>query len=236
MTEGGDGTIGRYVTEETREKIRQKAIGREISEETRAKLSEAARVRTEGREAYWNSGKIGENRKKPVLQYTKEGNFIKEFGGVNEAAAELNMSATTIITSLKHKNIIGSKRNPYIWVYKSEYPDVPATVPSSLFCKDPDWKPTISEACRKSNLEKRANKQLSTKQIEAAINNGMKTAKSICQYDKENNLIAEFPSIIEAARSTKSDRRSIQRQLQNPVNPSNGRAWNNAKYIWKYKE
>ena len=71
MTEGGDGTIGRYVTEETREKIRQKAIGREISEKTRDKLSEAARVRTEGREAYWNSGKIGENRKKPVLQYTK---------------------------------------------------------------------------------------------------------------------------------------------------------------------
>ena len=64
----------------------------------------------------------------------------------------------------------------------------------------------------------------------------MKTAKSICQYDKEGNLIAEFPSIIEASRSTKSDRRSIQRQLQNLVDPSNGRAWNNAKYIWKYKE
>ena len=34
----------------------------------------------------------------------------------------------------------------------------------------------------------------------------------------------------------KCDRRSIQRQLQNPVDPNNKRAWNNAKYIWKYKE
>lgn len=236
MTEGGDGTIGRYVTEETREKIRQKAIGREINEKTRAKLSEAARVRTEGREAYWNSGKIGENRKKPVLQYTKEGNFIKEFGGVNEAAVELNMSATTIITSLKHKNIVGSKRNPYIWVYKSEYPNVPATVPSSLFCKDPDWKPTISEACRKADAESRKNRKLTDKQLKAFRENGAKIAKSVCQYDKEGNLLNEFSSLLEASRSTGIDRRGIQRQLQNPVDPSNKRAWSNTKYIWKYKE
>ena len=41
---------------------------------------------------------------------------------------------------------------------------------------------------------------------------------------------------LEASRSTGCDRRGIQRQLQNPVDPSNGRAWNNARYIWKYKE
>lgn len=64
----------------------------------------------------------------------------------------------------------------------------------------------------------------------------MKVAKPICQYDKEGNLIAEFTSIIEASRSTKIDRRGIQRQLQNPVDPSNSRAWSNTKYIWKYKE
>lgn len=236
MTEGGDGTIGRYVTMETRDKIRQKALGREVSEETREKLSEAGKVRTEGRIAYWESGKIGDNRRKPILQYTKEGNFIKEFEGINIAAKELGMSPTTIITALKHQNIVGSKRNPYIWVYKYEYPDVPDIVPASLYAKDPNWKPTISEACKNANIEKRVNRQLSDKQKQAAIDNGMKSAKAICQYDKEGNLIAEFPSIVEASRSTKSDRRSIQRQLQNPVDPSNGRAWNNARYIWKYKE
>lgn len=236
MTEGGDGTIGRYVTMETRDKIRQKALGREVSEETREKLSEAGKIRTEGRIAYWESGKIGDNRHKPILQYTKEGNFVREFEGVNIAAKELGMSATTIITALKHQNIVGSKRNPYIWVYKYEYPDVPDTVPASLYAKDPTWKPTISDACRKADAKSRANRKLSEKQLNTFRENGAKIAKSICQYDKEDNLIAEFPSIIEASRSTGCDRRGIQRQLQNPVDPNNSRAWSNAKYIWKYKE
>lgn len=235
LTEGGDGTFGRKHSEETKEKIRQKAIGREVDEETRQKLSEAGKVRTEARDAYWSSGEIGKNRRKPILQYTKEGDFIREFDGVNIAAQELGMSATTIITSLKHKNIVGSTRNPYIWVYKEEYPDVPATVPSSLFAKDPEWKPTISEKCREANLENRKNKKLTDKQKRAAIENGMKTAKSICQYDKENNLIATYQSIIEASRITGCDRRGIQRQLQNPIDPTNGRAWSNAKFIWRYK-
>lgn len=236
MTEGGDGTIGRYVTMETRDKIRQKAIGREVSNETRMKLSEAGKVRTENRQAYWNSGKIGDNRRKPILQYTKEGIFIKEFDGINIAAKELGLSATTIITSLKHENIVGSKRNPYIWVYKSEYPDIPKTVPASLFAKDPDWKPTISEACRNADAEARKNRKLTEKQLNTFRENGAKIAKAICQYDKANNLIAEFASISEAARTTNSDRRSIQRQLQKPIDSSSSRAWSNAKYIWKYKE
>lgn len=41
LTEGGDGTFGRMHSEETKEKIRQKALGRKISEETKKKMSEA---------------------------------------------------------------------------------------------------------------------------------------------------------------------------------------------------
>ena len=55
MTEGGDGTFGKVVSEETKEKIRQKAIGREVTEATRIKLSEAGKIVTEAREAYWKS-------------------------------------------------------------------------------------------------------------------------------------------------------------------------------------
>lgn len=234
LTEGGDGTIGRIVSDETREKIRQKAIGREVGEETRKKLSEAGKVRTEGREKYWNSGEVGKKRRKPILQYTKEGKFIKEFEGVNIAAKEIGVNATTIISALKGRNILASKRNPYIWVYKEDYPDIPPTVSSDLFAKNPEWKPIISEECRKANLENRKNKKLTDKQHQAAINNGMKSAKAISQYDKENNLIAEYASIVEASRATGCDRRGIQRQLQNPVDPSNSRAWSNVKFIWKY--
>lgn len=236
MTEGGDGTFGKVVSEETKEKIRQKAIGREVTEATRLKLSEAGKVITEAREAYWKSGQIGASRKKPVLQYTKEGEFITEYSGVNEASRLTNISATNIITSLKRRNVVESKINPYIWVYKEDYPDVPATVPASLFAKDPNWKPTISEACRKADLESRKNRKASEKQKQIALENGLKAAKAICLYGKDGSLLGEYVSIMEASRELKCDRRSIQRQLQNPIDPNNKRAWNNAKYIWKYKD
>lgn len=236
MTDGGDGTFGRYLSEETKDKIRQKAIGREVTEATRIKLSEAGKIITEARKAYLESGKIGSSRRKPIIQYTKEGNFIQEFSGVNEASRITGIHVTTLINSLKQKNITGSKVNPYIWVYKEDYPDVPSTVSSSLFAKDPNWKPTITEACRKVNLESRKNRKATEKQIRTAIENGLKIAKAICQYDKEGNLIGEYVSIMEASKVSRSDRRGIQRQLQNPINPNNKRAWNNAKYIWKYKE
>jgi group I intron endonuclease len=236
MTEGGDGTFGKVVSEETKEKIRQKAIGREVTEATRIKLSEAGKIVTEARKAYWKSGQIGATRKKPVLQYTKDGEFIAEYSGVNEASRTLGIAVSTLSNALKRKNIVGSKVNPYIWVYKEDYPDVPKTVSTSLFAKDPDWKPTISEACRKADLESRKNRKATEKQLQITKENGMKKAKSICLYDKDGNLISEYESIISASREMKCDRRSIQRQLQNPVDPNNKRAWNNAKYIWKYKE
>lgn len=236
MTEGGDGTFGRCHTEETKEKIRQKAIGREVTEATRLKLSEAGKIITEAREAYRNSGNIGSSRRKPVLQYTKDGKFISEYRGVNEASRLTGIHVTTLSNALKGRNVIGSKVNPYIWVYKEDYSDVPETVPTSLFAKDPDWKPTISEACRKADLESRKNRKVTEKQKSIAIENGLKVAKAINQYDKDGNIIKEYVSIVEASRESGCDRRGIQRQLQNPIDPNNKRAWNNAKYIWKYKE
>ena len=236
MTEGGDGTFGRSHSEETKEKIRQKAIGREIDELTRAKLSEAGKVRTENREAYWNSGQIGQSRRKPVLQYTNTGEFLQRFDGVNIASRVTGITVNLIVSALKGRNILASKKNPYIWVYEEDYPDIPKTVSPNLFAKDPDWKPVISEACRIADLATRKNRVQTEKQKQIAKENGLKLAKPICQYDKTLKLIAEFESISEACRITKCDRRSIQRQLQSPVDLNNPRALSNTKYIWKYKE
>lgn len=41
LTEGGDGTFGKKHSEETKDKIRQKAIGRKHSEETKKRMSES---------------------------------------------------------------------------------------------------------------------------------------------------------------------------------------------------
>lgn len=67
MTEGGDGTFGRPCSEETKQKISIANSGKTASEYTRKLLSEAGKVRTEGRDKYWKSGKIGETRKKTSI-------------------------------------------------------------------------------------------------------------------------------------------------------------------------
>ena len=73
----------------------------------------------------------------------------------------------------------------------------------------------ISEACRKA-AEKhlfKAGSKLDGIMLETARANGMKFAKQVCQFDKlTGECLAEFPSIMEASRSTGCDRRSIQRK------------------------
>lgn len=97
----------------------------------------------------------------------------------------------------------------------------------------------ISEACRKA-AEKhmfKAGDKLTGKMLEVARENGMKSAKSVYQIDKyTGEIIAEFPSIIEASRSTGCDRRAIQRQLKGEYGKLTPRSFSNLKYIWKYKE
>lgn len=95
----------------------------------------------------------------------------------------------------------------------------------------------ISEACRKARIQQLIGSKLEGKQLEIARENGMKIAKSVCQYDvKTGELIAEYPSIIGASRSTGCDRRSIQRQLKGEANIGTPHSIGNLKYIWKYKE
>lgn len=97
----------------------------------------------------------------------------------------------------------------------------------------------ISEACRKAaekHLFKTGDK-LTGKMLEVARENGMKVAKAIYQINKyTGEVIAEFPSIMEASRSTGCDRRSIQRQLKGEYGKLTPRSFSNIKYIWKYKE
>ena len=126
-------------------------------------------------------------------------------------------------------------------------------LPESINVKDEAVKLNESDAYRKRgtlvngakgdyldfflNIEEEGNYVLTYKvKDNEAVENGLKVAKAICQYDKESNLIKEYVSIIEASRVSGCDRRGIQRQLQNPVDPNNKRAWNNTKYIWRYKE
>jgi group I intron endonuclease len=232
MTEGGDGTFGRVCTLETRLKISEANKGKEVSEETRKLLSERGKVRTEGRDTYWSSGTIGAGRRKPILQYDENGIFVKEYDGIRLAEKETGISFALITSALKKRNVVKSKVNPYIWVYKEDYPDVPETVDPSLIALCPEWKPVISEACRQANLEARKNKVYSEEE-KAAIKQRATEAcgKKVEQYTVDGELIATFNSISEAARSTKQDAKTI----SNWANGKTTKITKQTKFVWKYK-
>jgi group I intron endonuclease len=60
-------------------------------------------------------GKMGVNRRIPILQYDINNNFIKEWDGINIAAKELSIKVGRIQNCLKKKN---GKTGDFIWKYK----------------------------------------------------------------------------------------------------------------------
>ena len=128
MTEGGDGTFGRTLSEETKEKIRQKAIGRKASEETKKKMSELRKgykITDNVRNVF---NKCNANRSKKVLQFDLDGNFLNEYASISEAAKASKTDRNVIARWLKmdddYKFTIKSKRKTrlpkFIWILKKE--------------------------------------------------------------------------------------------------------------------
>lgn len=121
LTEGGDGTFGRLHSEETKEKIRQKAIGRKISDETKAKMSKARKGRKASEKTLAKINERNLNSSKAVLQYDTDNNLLNEYISISEAARQSGMHRSSIINYLKGKLKGTGYRNikpKFIWKYK----------------------------------------------------------------------------------------------------------------------
>lgn len=101
LTEGGDGTFGRMHSEETKEKIRQKALGRKASEDTKKKMSESRKGKCSDKQKEHLS-KLQEQCKTKVYQYSKTGEFIAEYDSITEACEANGLSRNTIRIQLKN--------------------------------------------------------------------------------------------------------------------------------------
>ena len=82
--------IGKHHSEKTKNKISESRIGKHHSEKTKNKISES---------------KMGNHNKptKPILQYTKEGEFIKEWISCMEASRVLGIAQSSITKCCKGK-------------------------------------------------------------------------------------------------------------------------------------
>lgn len=117
---------GRHHSEETRKRISESHKGKETwmkgkhhSEESRKKISIAKSnpsEETRRKISESNKGRKPVNRK-PVLQYSKEGEFIREFETVTSASIELGIEITHICAVCKGKL---KTSGGYKWKYKDE--------------------------------------------------------------------------------------------------------------------
>nr|UWI13312.1 MAG: GIY-YIG catalytic domain protein [Bacteriophage sp.] len=117
LTEGGDGTFGRMHSEETKDKIRQKAIGRKVSEETKKKMSEAQKKYKDAHKAHADAIRV--LNQKAVVAYDLEGNIVEEFNTTKECAEKYNTSSTTIKYYCRSEQPKVAKKFNIIWRYKN---------------------------------------------------------------------------------------------------------------------
>lgn len=98
---------GRIIPDEVRQKTSQTMKGVSKSEETRMRMSEAR--------TGWSMPKGGDSKKAiPIDQYDKDGNFIKTFGSLADAAAELGCQRSGICFCLKGRT---KSSAGFIWKY-----------------------------------------------------------------------------------------------------------------------
>lgn len=117
LTEGGDGTFGRMHSEETKEKIRQKAIGRKASEDTKKKMSEAQKKYSDVHRKHADIIRI--LNQKPIAVYDLEGNLIEEFDTTKQCAEKYGVSLTTIKYYCRSEQPKIFKKSNVIWRYKT---------------------------------------------------------------------------------------------------------------------
>lgn len=117
LTEGGDGTFGRKHSEETKEKIRQKALGRKASEETKKKMSETRLGKCSDKQRE-HLLKLTVGQSKKIYQYDTDFNLIGEYNSIKEASKITGIDRNTIGRQLKKEVNPGDWRVKFIW--KSE--------------------------------------------------------------------------------------------------------------------
>jgi group I intron endonuclease len=174
LTDGGDGTFGRKHSDETKDKIRQKALGRKLSLETNLLRS------------------LNNYQNKEVAQHDLEGNFIKTFRSASIAAREINGNSNSIALCAKGKY---KQSGGYIWKYTGNIPEriiQPNIIKEKIKrVTSEEVKQKISESNKLSWTEERKTKQ--------SVNNPKN--KPILQYTLDGEFVKEYYNVSDAVKT-----------------------------------
>lgn len=161
---------------------------------------------------------------KAVLQYTKDGEFIQEFESMTDAEKVTGVSRTSIGRTLSKKLTKPSKTNPYIWVYKKDYQDIPSYIHPKLIFTNLDYKPSMSEACKRASEKYR--------QTDGDFS---KHCRAVVKCSKTGEELETYVSLTEAAKQNNITTAAIRLHLRGKYDYNNPSVLEKIKFIWKYK-
>ena len=115
-----------------------------------------------------------------------------------------------------------SKKNPYLWIYRDSFNEVPLHVELKDYFLDLNRVEGNIENLRK------------TWEKNQVVNGNMAgRALPVEQYDLQNNLIARYKSIAEAAEKSGVSTTTIKRYLNNPEYVANLKGAQRSQFLWK---
>lgn len=166
-------------------------------------------------------GKEALNRK-PVLQYDRDGNLIKEFTSIAEAIVETGIAKTSILRVLAKKALRFSTKNPYVWIYKPEnIEDIQIKINPADYYIDLNYKVTMSDKCKQA----RDNRKFTDGTVSDL-------STPVEQYTLSGKLIAKYRSLREAGKNTGISTATIRKYINNPEY-INSIPEGRRKYNWK---
>lgn len=185
----------------------------EVTQEMRESLSKAQKGRAHV-EAY-----------KGVLQYDRDGNFLKEWSNMTQAAEETGTSRASILRAIKRTLVRGSKSNPYIWFYRAEFSEIPDKIDPKEYYSNLEYKPKPSKTC----LEK-------IEQYKIKDGDFKSLGKHVIKCDVGGNELETYDSIASAAKANSMTPEAIRCHLRGTYNYNDPKVLKRLKYIWKLKE
>jgi len=153
-------------------------------------------------------------KRKSILQYDLEGNFIKEWNCMNDASKKLKISVGDLTNVCKNRQKTAGK---FQWFY---YYD-------GYSLKIQKIKPY------KKTEEFKLNQSIILKNKPKPKGFGKHRYKAILQLDKNNNIIKEYNSIREACSQFGENVTKIESNIGSCVNNKQKTAYG---YVWKFKE
>lgn len=162
--------------------------------------------------------------RKGVIQFAATGEFIKEYSGMTEASKTTGVSRAAMLRMLKGEIKRGSKSNPYLWRWSSDFEEIPAKIDPKTVYSDIEYKAKPSENCIRER-----NRYLTK------TGNLHELEKPVLQFLTDGTFVREYPSVAEAARSNNMTPEALRCHFRGKYDYNDPKILKRLKYIWKLK-